>query len=187
MAIFSLRRIASGVISKRASKQPTDLRIYAGPGAGQQGAGYLRRRARNLLISHLPSFPLIAAFALLPVVVPLSTTFFESSLQGIPVLTSGRSRLTPRYDHWTKPLVLRIDAERRWVFDGKSVSADEFPAALRQALSRRSDWFVCLDADRGLDFGVPVRAMDIIQGLSAKTIIATPKAVDDGCVSSFSR
>jgi biopolymer transport protein ExbD len=175
------------VATQAAGKQSTDLRIFAGPGGGQQGAGYLRRSPRSALISVPPPFALIAAFALLPVVVPLSTTFFGSSLQGIRVLTSGRSRLTPRYDQWTKPLLLRIDAQKHWVFDGKPVSAEEFPAALRQALSRRPDWFVCLDADRGLDFGAPVRAMDIIQGLSAKIIIATPKAVDDGCVSIFGR
>jgi biopolymer transport protein ExbD len=147
----------------------------------------VRTRPRSPLISRLPSFALIPAFALLPVIVPVSTTFFDSSLQGIRVLTSGRSRWTPSYDHWTRPLLLRIDAKKRWVFDGKPVSSEEFPAALRQALSRRPDRFVCIDADRGLDFAVPVRAMDIIQGLSAKIIIAAPKAVDDGCIAAAGR
>jgi biopolymer transport protein ExbD len=129
----------------------------------------------------------MAASVLLLVIPPVWNTFFQQSLQGIRVLTSGRSRLTPRYDQWTAPLLLRIDAKKRWVFDGKPVSPEKFPAALRQALSRRPDWFVCLDADPALDFGVPMRAMDMIQGLSAKTIIATPKAVDDGCMAAIGR
>ena len=37
-----------------------------------------------------------------------------------------------------------------------------------------------MDADPDLDYGVPVRAMDIIQGLFAKIIVATPNAKDDG-------
>lgn len=80
------------------------------------------------------------------------------------------------FDPWLKPLVLRIDAKNRWFPDGEPVTPDNFPGALRKSLSRRPDWFVYLEADPGLDFGVPARAMDMIQGLYAKVILMVPTA-----------
>jgi biopolymer transport protein ExbD len=131
---------------------------------------------------------LLAASVLLLVVCPVWNTFFAAlDRQGIWVLTSGRSRLTPRYGQGSKPLTLRIDKQRRWFFEGEPVSPEEFPAALRQALNRRPDPFVCLDADPGLDLAVPGQAMDMLQGMFVKIIIATPNAKDDGCTATIGR
>ena len=106
---------------------------------------------------------------------------------GIAALTPRPSRLTPRYGHSSKPLTLRIDKQRRWFFEGEPVSPVEFPAALRQALKHRPDPFVCLDADPGLDLAVPGQAMDMLQGMFVKIIIATPNAKDDGCTATIGR
>ena len=174
---------------ERKAARSTDLSIFKAPGAGHRGAGYLRRRPRSALFSELPpSFALLAASALLLVSIPVwNAEFWRVPSKGILFFTSARGRMTPRYGQGAKPLTLRIDKHRRWFFEGEEVSPEEFPAALRQALNRRPDPFVCLDADPGLDLAVPGQAMDMLQGLFVKIIIATPKAMDDGCTATIGR
>jgi biopolymer transport protein ExbD len=141
-----------------------------------------------VLFSRLPSFSLLAASVLLMVGFPLwinPDTWRYS--KGIQVLISSRGRMTPRYGQWSKPMTLRIDKHRRWFLEGQPVSPEEFPAALQQALNRRPDPFVCVDADPSLDYQYPGRAMDMIQGMYVKVIIATPKTVDDGCTATIGR
>lgn len=193
--VFGVFVIIGGIMlalarSKQNAEQSADLSIFTAPGAGQQGAGYLRLRqfSRPKLFSGPPSFALLAASVLLMVGFPL--WIIRDSWRyskGIRVLTSDRSRTTPRYDQGSKPLTLRIDKQRRWFFEGQPVSPEEFPAVLQQALNRRPDPFVCVDADPDLDYQVPARAMDMIQGQFAKIIIATPTAVDDGCTATIGR
>jgi len=71
-------------------------------------------------------------------------------------------------------LVVRIDREGRLFFDDQNVSPEEFPIALKKALSRRSDWAVCLNADPELPFSVPAQAMDVIHQSYAKIVLITP-------------
>jgi hypothetical protein len=172
---------------ERKVAQSIDLSIFAGPGSGQRGAGHLRKFPRGVLFSGLPSFALIMASVLLLVSVPVWNTEIWRYARGIWVLTSAQGRLTPRYGQGSKPLTLRIDKQRHWFLEGQPVTPEEFPAALRQALNRRPDRFVCLDADPALDLAVPGQAMDMLQGLFVKIIIATPKAVDDGCTATIGR
>jgi biopolymer transport protein ExbD len=77
---------------------------------------------------------------------------------------------------WFEPLVLRIDKQNRWFLNDQPVSPEGFSGALKGALSRRPEWFVYLDADPELEFGVHALAIDLIQGLHAKTILVTPNA-----------
>jgi biopolymer transport protein ExbD len=172
--------------SKREAERSAALSIFAAPGAGQRGAGYLRQFPRRVLFTGVPSFALIA-ISLLMVVLFVLWIIGPLLPQGIRVLTSRPSRLTPRYGPGSKPLTLRIDKQRHWFFEGQPVSPEEFPAALQEALKRRPDPFVCVDADPDLDYQVPVRAMDTIQGLFVKIIVATPNAKDDGCTATIGR
>ncbi len=95
---------------------------------------------------------------------------------GIPALTTTRNLKAISFDPWLKPLVLRIDAEERWFLDGEPITPEDFPAALKKSLSRRPDWFVYLEADPELEYRIPARAMDTIQGLHAKVILMPPAA-----------
>jgi len=177
-------RVLSG--SRRKVGQPADLPIFVAPGAGQRGAGYSRKFPRRVLFTGVPSFALVAVSVLMVVMFVLSSIGPLRS-HGVAVLTSRPSRLTPRYDQRSKPLTLRIDKQRRWFLEGQPVSPEEFPAVLQQALNRRPDPFVCVDADPSLDYLYPGQAMDMLQGLFVKIIIATPKAVDDGCTATIGR
>ena len=174
---------------ERKVEHAPDLSIFKAPGAGQRRAGYLRKLPRSALFSGLPpSFALLAVSLLLLVSVPVwNAEFWRIPARGILVLTSAQGRLTPRYGQGANPLTLRIDKQRRWFFEGEEVSPEEFPVALRQALNRRPDPFVCLDADPGLDLAVPGQAMDMLQGLFVKIIIATPNAKADGCTATIGR
>ena len=64
--------------SKHKAEHPADLSIFAPPGAGQQGAGYLRRFPRRVLFAGLPSFALIMASVLLLVFFPVWNPFFAA-------------------------------------------------------------------------------------------------------------
>ena len=122
------------------------------------------------------------------VLIPLwLVTFWKESSKGIWVLTSSRSLKTPGSDQLVKPLILRIDKQNRWLLDGKPVSPDAFPNALKESLNRRSDWFVYLDANPELPFGVTAGAMDMIQGLHAHIILGTPSAEKQCCTGTSNR
>lgn len=195
LPVVSAMLISIGVVllwlaaRERKVEQAPNLSVFNAPGAGQRGAGYLRKPPRSAIFSRLPpSFALLAVSLLLLASVPVwNAEFWRVPARGILVLTSAQGRLTPRYDQGAKPLTLRIDKQRRWFFEGQPVSPEAFPAVLQQALNRRPDPFVCLDADPGLDLAVPGQAMDTLQGLFVKIIIATPKAVDDGCTATIGR
>lgn len=70
-----------------------------------------------------------------------------------------------------KPLVLRIDAQERWYFDLEPVSENELGQVLRRAFTSRPVWIVYLDACRDLEVGVPIHAMDLMQGLGATVLV----------------
>jgi hypothetical protein len=147
----------------------------------------IRRLPKVWRFSRLPPFGFYTAslltliFFSIGVLQSLQFNLFPS--RGILVLTSSRSIGTGRGPGF-EPLVLRIDRERRWFFDGKLVAPEDFPAALKKSLGRRSDWAVCLDADSKLDFGALAPAIDIIQGLHSKIVLVTPKMKNDRCVAS---
>jgi len=84
-------------------------------------------------------------------------------------------------------LVLRIDRGNNWFLDGKAVLPEDLPGVLKEAFSRRPDWFVCLDANPDLPFGVPAHAMDMIQGLYARIILVTPGTEKDCCTGTGNR
>jgi len=144
----------------------------------------IRRLPPESLFSRLPSFGLYSALVLTLLILSLCVLqgLTLSPSNGIWVWTSSRSVATPGIGPWSKPLVLRIDRKGRWFLDGKSILPEQFPGALKEALGRRSDWAVCLDADSDLNFGVPAQAIDMIQGLQSKIILMTPKMGQDRCI-----
>lgn len=167
----------------RSVEQPTVIEVSAAPGIGHLTTRSLRRFPRRAVFSGLPSFALIATFLVSLVLIPLwLLTYWTNSTgpsKGIWVFTSSRGVKTQRNDTWVKPLVVRINRENRWFLEDKPVSTEEFPGVLKEALSRRSNWVVCLDADPELPFDVPARALDLIHGSYAKTILVTPNTKKD--------
>ncbi len=165
--------------SRRAS-----IRLFPGSSTGYGSAFHARRPPQPVLFSRLPSIALYLTFFLMLMLfsilfmLGLSATLWHGN--GIRVLTSSRT-LSPQLGQGARPLLLRIDRKGRWFLNAKPVSPEQFPGALREALSRRADWAVCLDADPELDFGPVAKAMDAIQGLYAKIILVTPKLGQDRC------
>ena len=123
------------------TKRSTALGISAPSGIGCQRAGPLRRFPRRALFSGLPSYGLYATFGLsLLLVISLYFEGLKPPPTGIWVFTSNRSLKTPTYGPWDKPSVLRIDREDRWFLDGKPVSPEDFPGALKKGfLSEKCD------------------------------------------------
>jgi len=171
----------------RSSRNPSPwntLGISSNLGISYRTAHWIRRRPQQGRFSRPPSFGLYSTSVLMLTVFSLCVLegldFIPST--GILLLTSSRSIGMHGSGPGFRPLVLRIDREKQWFFDGKSVTPEQFPAALKEALGRRSDWAVCLDADSKLDFGALGPAIDIIQELHSKIVIVTPKMKGDRCV-----
>ncbi len=173
--------------SKQNVEQSTALEISVAPRTGYQRPNSLRKFPGRPLFSGLPPYGITATLALLLLVgISVSVTIKPPS-KGIRVFTSSRSLRTPKNDQRIKPLVLRIDKENRWFLDGKAILPEDFSGILKEALSRRPDWLVYLDADPNLPFGVPAQAMDMIQGLYARTILVTPGIEKDCCTGTGSQ
>jgi biopolymer transport protein ExbD len=109
-------------------------------------------------------------------VVVMVVAIWREEPKGILARITSRDLKAFSVDPRLKPPVLRIDAKGQWFLDGDAVTPEGFPAALRKSFSRRLDRFVYLEADPNLDFRVPARAMDMIQGLHAKVILLMPSA-----------
>jgi biopolymer transport protein ExbD len=174
--------------TEKNAEQSTAIEVSVAPGIEHQSADSLRRFPRRAVFSGLPAFAVIAVFVLMLVLIPLwLVTFWKEPSKGIWVLTSSRSLKTSGTDQLVEPLILRIDKQNRWFLDGKAVSPETFSAALKKELSRRSDWFVYLDANPELPFGVPAAAMDMIQELNAKIIFVTPSTERHCCTGTSNR
>ena len=97
------------------------------------------------------------------------------------MLTSKRAMRAPWREGLLKPVVLRINEKGRWFFKGKAVSTDEFAVALRETFRTRPEWVVYVDANWDLDLGKVELAIDVIEGLHAKTILVTPGIRSECC------
>ena len=76
---------------------------------------------------------------------------------------------------WNEPLVLRISAQRSFYLNRQPVPRAELQKRLRDALSRRANWWVFLDADPDLAAGEVIEAVDIIHGAGdTMVILVTP-------------
>ena len=71
-----------------------------------------------------------------------------------------------------RPLVLRIDRDKRWFLDGEAVTAATLRRALTEKLGRRPDWSVTLEASPDLEMREPGRAIDALQELHVTIVLA---------------
>ena len=129
---------------------------------------------RGRLISLPQPYGFAGVLGVLAVVMAVAN--FTPTPKGILALTANWDLKAVSYNSSLKPLVLRIDAQEQWFLDGGPVTPEDLPAALKRSLSRRLDWFVYLEADPGLEYRIPARAMDVIQGLHAKVVLLAPTA-----------
>jgi biopolymer transport protein ExbD len=167
----------------RVSGRPMFIKLFPDSRTGYGSAFQVRRPPLGVLLSRIPHFGLYLAFVSMLVVFSMVFLLGLSAVHshGIRVLTSSRTLRSPRLEQWTPPLVLRIDRKERWFLNGNPVTPEQFPGVLKEALSRRSDWSVCLDADPKLDYGMVSKAIDAIQGLYSKIILMTPELEHDRC------
>jgi biopolymer transport protein ExbD len=153
------------------------LGISTNPSKAHRTADSRPKLPSKALFAVPPPFGLFTTSLIVPPVVLLfvlqGLTMFPA--HGIWVLTSTRKLKPPGVGQMVAPLVLRIDKKDQWFLDGKLVSPSQFPAALKEAFSRRPDWVVYLVADGDLEFQKPATAIDMIQGLHARVVLGAPR------------
>ena len=153
--------------SKQNVEQSTALEISVAPRTGYQRPNSLRKFPGRPLFSGLPPYGITATLALLLLVgISVSVTIKPPS-KGIrvfhPAGALGHQRTTKGLSPWYSESI-----RNRWFLDGKAILPEDFSGILKEALSRRPDWLVYLDADPNLPFGVPAQAMDMISGAILK-------------------
>jgi len=175
----SLLFLAHG--TRRAEQLPP-TEVAAAHGNEPTALSNLRRLPRNELVSGLPSFALLASVVLLLVLIPFwLLVFWKAPAQGLWIFIDKISVSKP-VGVAAKPIIIRIDKEGLVFVDGRSVSNEGFSLALKQALGRRPDWVVYLDADPDLSFQVPAAVLNTINELGARAILVTPVTRRDCCL-----
>ena len=127
----------------------------------------------------LPFYGLLCAQTLCLLIIPAALLFgrvwgYDRHSFGLMVHLSRASSATTMSDPGTEPLVVRIDSKERWYLNSQRVSPSELITLLNQKLGRRPGWFVYLDVDSDLQFGVAVHAIDLIEATQAKVVLLTP-------------
>jgi hypothetical protein len=183
LAFVSAIIVAAGVIvlllanAKERAEHPIALGVSPNPAKAHCTPDSRRTLPRKALFAGLPTFGLYTVLILITLALCVSVLrgLNRSPAHGILVLTSSRKLRTPRLDQLVSPLVLRIDKKNQWFLNGELVSRDQFPDALKHALSRRPDWVLYLVADGDLEFLKAATAIDTIQALHARVILGPPK------------
>lgn len=83
-------------------------------------------------------------------------------------------------DTWTKPLVVYVrsqgwNVEPKFYVNSKLVPWNQLGEAIKEELSRRSEWVVYVQVDPDLPWEVAAEVIDIAKSLPAKTVLLTPQ------------
>ena len=130
-------------------------------------------------IRALPSFGLLGVMSLSSVSLFMfhRQIFYEETYGlRVSVVRPGFQVVETRLG-WGHPLV-EIDSLNHWFLDGKRISRDELPDALRNDLKSRADRRVFLEAAREIDVKDAISAMDIIHQAQGEVVMVTPRAID---------
>ncbi len=102
--------------------------------------------------------------------------------KGLYVHLVKPGRPAPGSDRWTEPLVVRIKdggigQQPELYVNSVPVPWDKLEEALREELSRRSEWVVYVEGDESLETGYPMMVVDVAHGLRARVYLLTPNTV----------
>src|SRR5215470_17180812 len=75
---------------------------------------------------------------------------------------------------YSETVFLSVDGKEQWNLNGKSITPNEIPAALKALRGDRSNCFVFLDVDPNLPYAVAIHAIDLIEGTGFEVILQTP-------------
>ena len=107
--------------------------------------------------------PLVDVVFLLVIFFAVSTTFLESA--GLKLELPSSSSSSKRD---TKSLMVSLDAQGQFEFDGEIMTAEQLRGRLETALSETDDKNVVLRADRHAEHGNVVKLMDLIRDSGAE-------------------
>lgn len=153
-----------------------------------ENAGYRYYPSRRKLplrarFSQPPAFGLVYAVVLANVLMPSFLIFiyvwgYDHPSVGINVHLLNPGPLSAPRDSWTTPLVVRVENSRvgspvRLYVNSRAIAWEALSPALKAELKSRSNWVVYVEADRDVNWGDAVNAMDIIRGVGVKVVLLT--------------
>ncbi|MFH1037128.1 MAG: biopolymer transporter ExbD [PVC group bacterium] len=124
-----------------------------------------RDRKRSKIVINITS--LIDVIFLLLIFFLVTTTFSEQ-----PSLKIDLPRATTSGTGHQEELVLAVTREGNFYLDQKSVTRDELPGLLADAVRSRKEPSLVLKADRQVSYGLIVELMDISRRVGLEKIVA---------------
>ncbi len=146
--------------------------------------------------SRLPPFGLVYTVILAGVLIPTFLIYlyvwrYDHRSAGIEVhlLNLGPQRAA---DSWTGLLVVQVEdvgtgLPPRLYLNSKAIVWEALGPALKDELKSRSEWVVYVEADRNVNWGDAVNAMDIIRGVGAKVVLLTTEPTGSAANSRHAR
>jgi hypothetical protein len=133
-------------------------------------------------LSHLPPFGLICTVTLGGTLIPTFLIFlyawgYDHRSAGIEVHLLSPGPLKAAADSFATPVV-RIEntdlgSPPRLYLNSRTIAWETLGPSLKAQLKSRPDWVVYVEADRNVDWGDAVNAMDIIRGVGANVVLLT--------------
>jgi len=110
--------------------------------------------------------PLIDMVFLLLIFFLLTTNFFNERAIKLELPKASHADEGVEED-----ILISLDKDGRIFLGSKEVSISKLPTLLKESVDKSTTKSVVLRGDRGVDFGLAVRLMDIAKGASAEGIV----------------
>ena len=92
---------------------------------------------------------------------------------GIAVHALPATTYRSAFDDWTQPIVIRVDAKRRYYLNSRLIAIENIPAALTGMFSTRANWTVYVDGDPDATYGDVVQAADAVRTAHGRVVLLT--------------
>jgi len=134
-------------------------------------------------LSRVPPFGLVYTVVLAGALIPTFLIYhyvwgYENRSVGIEVRLVKPGTLKGAADSWTTPLTVRVenagrDSAPRLYLNSRALALEALSPLLNAELRSRPEWVVYVEADRDVNWGDAVKAMDIIRASGAKIVLLT--------------
>jgi biopolymer transport protein ExbD len=124
-----------------------------------------RRTPQVIIVSLIDIFAILLIFVIV-------TTTFKRSEQPAVTIKLPESKSAVQSDQATEPMVLTISKEEEIYLDDKKVTMEELKPALIEAMQKRPNHQLALNADTAAPFGTVIKVIDVLKDAGVKGNLA---------------
>ena len=194
LVLSGLGVLAFSTTTLAGNRTPAEYPLTIVEAAGHNYYPSRRKLPLKARFSRPPSFGFVYAAVLTTVLMPSFLIFIGNNPQsaGIEVHLANLGPVKTTVDSWADALVVRVGNAGNGVppqlyLNSKAIAWEALGTALKAELKSRVDWVVYVEADRDVDWGSAVNAMDIIRGVGAKVVLLTTEPTGSAANSRHAR